>query len=206
MARTEQEAFWSGEFGDAYADRNNGADWVASNTALFSKILHQTGGLESVMEFGCNRGLNLRALRQLLPTASLTGLELNAKAAALAEKEVDATIIQTSIFDFDTVQPHDMTLIKGVLIHLNPDMLPVAYDALYHNAKRFVCIAEYYNPSPVAIPYRGHQNKLFKRDFAGEFMAKFPNTRLVDYGFVYHKDPLFPQDDINWFLIEKTAQ
>jgi len=27
-------------------------------------------------------------------------------------------------------------------------------------------VAEYYNPSPVAIPYRGHTDRLFKRDFA----------------------------------------
>jgi spore coat polysaccharide biosynthesis protein SpsF len=28
---------------------------------------------------------------------------------------------------------------------------------------------------------------------------------LVDYGFAYHRDPAFPQDDITWFLLEKTA-
>jgi spore coat polysaccharide biosynthesis protein SpsF len=26
---------------------------------------------------------------------------------------------------------------------------------------------------------------------------------LVDYGFAYHRDPNFPQDDITWFLLEK---
>ena len=34
-----------------------------------------------------------------------------------------------------------------------------------------------------------------------------PNDRLklklIDYGFVYHKDPLYPLDDITWFLLEK---
>ena len=34
-----------------------------------------------------------------------------------------------------------------------------------------------------------------------------PNTakdlRLVDYGFSYHRDRAFPQDDITWFLLEK---
>ncbi len=27
--------------------------------------------------------------------------------------------------------------------------------------------------------------------------------RLVDYGFVYRRDPNWPQDNINWFLLEK---
>ena len=26
---------------------------------------------------------------------------------------------------------------------------------------------------------------------------------LLDYGFLYHRDNNFPQDDISWFLIEK---
>ena len=31
-------------------------------------------------------------------------------------------------------------------------------------------------------------------------MTKYPDLKLVDYGFVYYKDPLFPLDDISWFL------
>ena len=64
-------------------------------------------------------------------------------------------------------------------------------------------VAEYYNPTPVSINYRGHTDKLFKRDFAGEIMDMYPNLKLVDYGFIYHRDDAFPQDDITWFLMEK---
>ena len=49
-----------------------------------------------------------------------------------------------------------------------------------------------------------HQGKLFKRDFAGEFLDRFADVRLVDYGFAYHRDPNFQQDDISWFLLEKS--
>lgn len=65
------------------------------------------------------------------------------------------------------------------------------------------CIVEYYNPIPVEVTYRRHRRKLFKRDFAGEMLDAFPNLRLVDYGFVYHRDANFAQDDVNWFLLEK---
>ena len=34
----------------------------------------------------------------------------------------------------------------------------------------------------------------------------FPDLRLIDYGFVYHRDPNFPQDDLNWFLMEKSSR
>ena len=62
-------------------------------------------------------------------------------------------------------------------------------------------VAEYYNPYPTKVPYRDNSDKLFKRDFAGELIDRF-DLRLVDYGFVYHRDK-FPQDDITWFLLEK---
>lgn len=53
------------------------------------------------------------------------------------------------------------------------------------------------------INYRGHSDRLFKRDFAGEMMQKFPDLKLIDYRSVYKNDPSFPQDDVNWFLMEK---
>ncbi|MGH8240704.1 MAG: pseudaminic acid biosynthesis-associated methylase, partial [Steroidobacteraceae bacterium] len=97
----------------------------------------------------------------------------------------------------------DLVLIKGVLIHLNPEVLPVAYRKLHEAAGRWILICEYYNPTPIAVTYRGHADRLFKRDFAGEMLETFPDLHLVDYGFVYRRDPVFPQDDITWFLLEK---
>ena len=64
-------------------------------------------------------------------------------------------------------------------------------------------IAEYYSPNPVVIPYRGHEDRLFKRDFAGDMLDQFADLSLVDYGFTYRRDPDFPQDDISWFLLQK---
>lgn len=98
----------------------------------------------------------------------------------------------------------DFTLIKGVLIHINPDYLSKVYEILYQSSNRYICVVEYYNPSPVTVNYRGHQDRLFKRDFAGEMLDKFQDLSLIDYGFVYHRDTNFPQDDLTWFLMEKS--
>jgi spore coat polysaccharide biosynthesis protein SpsF len=35
-------------------------------------------------------------------------------------------------------------------------------------------------------------------------MARHPGLRLLDYGFRYRHDPNWPQDDITWFLLERT--
>ncbi len=201
--RTEQENFWAGEFGDDYIDRNNQHALLTSNTALFSKIFSQTHAVSSVIEFGANIGLNLQAIRQLLPNIKLSAVEINSKAVKHLEKIDAINIHNKSIFDYKPENTYDLVLIKGVLIHIKPSELDNAYELLYQASNKYICIAEYYNPSPIEIQYRGHSEKLFKRDFAGEIMDKFPDIKLVDYGFVYHRDNNFPQDDVTWFLFEK---
>lgn len=81
--QTQQEAFWAGEFGSEYISRNQGEASVASNLALFSRALQRTSGIKSYCEFGANIGLNLRALRQLLPQAALSAIEINADAVTV---------------------------------------------------------------------------------------------------------------------------
>lgn len=201
---TEQETFWQGNFGDDYTERNEGSQWVANNTALFGKVLGRIHTLNSILELGSNRGLNLLALRQLLPKVELSAVEINENAAAELKSnmhEVDLHV--TSILEFKPTQTWDLVFTKGVLIHIDPTKLPTIYQCMYHCSSRYILISEYYNPSPVEINYRGHSGKLFKRDFAGEMLDRYPDLALIDYGFVYHRDPFFPQDDMNWFLLQK---
>jgi pseudaminic acid biosynthesis-associated methylase len=199
---TEQEQFWAGQFGDEYAGRNAGPHWVASNAALFSRVLGSTRGVHSVLEVGANTGLNLRALRSLLPEADLAGLEINPTAAQQLRDWGGCEVYEESALSFTPARGYDLTFAKGVLIHINPERLADVYKLLVEASTRYVLVAEYYNPSPVAVPYRGHDDRLFKRDFAGEVMEAH-GLRLVDYGFVYRRDPNFPQDDLTWFLMEK---
>lgn len=201
--KTDQEVFWNGEFGDEYVSRNTKNIHLSNNIALFSKILNKTSNVRSVIEFGSNIGLNLRAINQLSNRIKLRGVEINQSATAELKTWGKAEVIESSIFDYDVSEQFDFSLIKGVLIHINPDFLENVYDKLYQSSKKYICVAEYYNPSPVSIPYRGHSDKLFKRDFAGEILDKYTNLELVDYGFCYHRDNNYPQDDITWFLMKK---
>ena len=75
---------------------------------------------------------------------------------------------------------------------------------LTKSSAKYLLVAEYYNPEPVSIPYRGYSDRLFKRDFAGEILDAHPQMKLIDYGFAYRRDPVFPQGDITWFLMEKA--
>jgi len=201
---TEQEAFWEGSFGNDYTDRNRGRGLVAANAAFFSRVLARTRKVGRVLELGSNMGLNLMALRGLLPGAQLSAVEINEKAASELQANLpEVDLHRTSILDFQPGATWDLVFTKGVLIHINPDKLPAVYDLMVRCSSRYVLVSEYYNPKPVEVTYRGHAGKLFKRDFAGEMLDRFPDLSLIDYGFVYHRDPNFPQDDMTWFLMEK---
>lgn len=205
--KTEQEAFWAGEFGNEYIGRNAGDELLAANLAFFSKALASARGLGSCIEFGANIGMNLRALKLLYPQQEQHAIEINPQAAAELGKAIPpANIHRASILDFSPQRSWDLALIKGVLIHINPDWLPQVYDALHRAAGRYLLVCEYYNPSPVAINYRGHSDRLFKRDFCGEILDRHADLELIDYGFAYRRDPNFPQDDITWFLMEKKGR
>jgi len=204
--KTEQEVFWAGAFGDDYSVRNQGPQLLAANRALFADVLRRTRGIKTVLELGANVGNNLRALRDLLPTAALAGLELNATAARTLSSWGDAEVFNESLLDFHSDRRWDMVLVKGTLIHVAPERLPDAYRVVERCARRYVCFVEYYNPAPVEVSYRGHQGKLFKRDFAGEYLRQHPAFELVNYGFVYRGDANFPQDDVTWFLMERRNE
>ncbi len=202
--KTDQEEFWAGEFGDNYIQRNQGAERIAANLHFFSNALNAARNLGSCIEFGANIGMNLKAIQLLFPNIDPHGIEINNEAAKeLSSVIPPANVYSTSILDFEPTAQYDLSLIKGVLIHINPDELNSVYDKLDAVTSRYMLVAEYYNPAPVSISYRGHSDRLFKRDFAGEILERHSQYRLVDYGFVYRRDPNFPQDDITWFLLEK---
>lgn len=202
--KTEQEKFWAEKFGTEYIERNRSTDILNQNIFLFSRILAKMENIKSVIEYGANIGLNLRALRALIPGLELSAVEIN-KDAVKELKEIEGIkVFNESILEFKIDKPRDFVLVKTVLIHLNPGMLNQVYELLHESSRRYICIAEFYNPTPVEVDYRGFSEKLFKRDFAGEMLDKYDDLKLIDYGFCYHRDMHFPKTDVTWFLMEKN--
>jgi len=203
--KTEQEKFWAGQFGNEYTDRTRYTRSVAMRTAVLAKIFSRTRNIRRVLEFGTNVGYNLLAIKNLLPHCEFSGIEINDKAADVAAQIENATIFRGSILDYspETLGLYDMTMTSGVLIHIEPAHLPAIYSKLYNCSRKYILVKEYYNPTPVMVPYRGHTERLFKRDFAGEMLDLYNDLEIVDYGFQYHRDYNFPADDSTWFLLLK---
>jgi pseudaminic acid biosynthesis-associated methylase len=203
---TEQERFWAGKFGSDYIERNRGAEILASNLGMFSQALRSAVGVKTCTEIGPNIGMNLAAIKLLHPEWEQYAVEINADAIEELANVIPAENITNKSIVGYVPSATDLVITCCVLIHIAPESLPSVYDSLVAATNKYLLIAEYYNPTPVAIDYRGHDNKLFKRDFAREILERHPQMRLADYGFVYNGDPNHPKDDITWFLLEHYVE
>ena len=178
---------------------------LASNFVFFSIIFSRMSKLpKTCIELGANIGMNIFPIKTLLPTAEITGVEINKEACVELEK-TGCNVINKSILELEAKQTYELVLLKGVLIHQNPDFLLETYNKIYSLSSKWIIIVEYFKPTPIEMSYRGHKDRLFKRDFAGELLNQFKNLELVANNLWYHGD-VFPQDDINWFLIEKKGE
>tara|TARA_B100000965_G_C19449892_1_gene694753 strand:- start:82 stop:702 length:621 start_codon:yes stop_codon:yes gene_type:complete len=203
--KTKQEEFWTGDFAKDYIDRNKSDELLAANINLFTNALSKCNQINSCIELGSNIGMNLKALQKILPSTELSAVEINKSAIDELRKIVDKNnIYNESILDWTNKKKYDMVFTKGVLIHINPDYLKDVYEKIYNSSKNYILICEYYNPTPQMIMYRGNEDKMFKRDFAGDILDIYNDLYLVDYGFVYQRDNLFALDDISWFLLKKN--
>lgn len=206
--KTEQESFWAWDFWEDYISRNDGDKFLANQIAFWSQVLRKTWKIASIIELGSNVGINLKAMGLLLPEAELSAVEINSEACKVIEdwSHGKVKVFNESILNFSTEKTREFSFTKWVLIHINPENLNEAYDCLYATSSRYICVAEYYNPTPAEMSYRWNTGKLFKRDFCAEIMKRFADLDLVDYGFTYRFDPSFPQDDVTWFLLEKKGE
>lgn len=199
-----QSEEWAGTFGDEYAKRSPGS--IASNLAFFHKALDECMvlRLNSVIEFGAGVGNNLRALRQFFNndlSVQLRGIEINATAFTELSQDFPGSRFGT-MFDWECDDQADLTLSKGLLIHIPPENLLRAYEVLYKASRHYILVAEYFAPTLTAIPYRGRDDLLWKGPYAYDMLDKYQDLKLIDYGFVSSRDPN-PQDDLNWWLLEK---
>ena len=141
IARKEQENFWSSSFGDEYQERNKLVDLLPAKTSLFSEIIQNTLAIKSFIEFGSNTGVNLIAIKNLIPSANVSAVEINKKAIDVLKKlKICKSIWHDSILKFDKQNIADLSFTSGVLIHLNPDYLNLAYEALYNSSKKHILV------------------------------------------------------------------
>ena len=206
-ADSDQLRFWRGEFGDGYMVRNPAdAALLRARVALWARILDGLVGAPpaSILEVGSNIGINLRALRALTG-ARLMALEPNPTARRTLTE--DGVVPAADVMDgFAASIPlpeaaADLVFTCGVLIHIHPDDLQASVREIHRVATRYIVCIEYFSDKPEMIPYRGHQDRLFKRDFGGLYLDLFADLHVLDYGFAWKRATGL--DNLTWWLFEK---
>lgn len=206
---------WGGDFGSEYAKRSPGNP--EANVAMFKRALgfmeskpNQIGscwqphrGIGTILELGAGVGSNIVALRKMFKDALIAAVEINPTAIErLIATGAANEMYQDSLLTWTPPRQYDLAFTKGVMIHIPTEDLKRAYGALYRASRKYILVAEYYAPTRTEIIYRGRAGMLWKDDFAGQMLDTYPDLRMIDYGFHYHRDQ-HPQDDITWFLMEK---
>jgi pseudaminic acid biosynthesis-associated methylase len=193
---TEQEQFWRQDFGDDYVRRNR-VDW-RSRVPFWQDIIDRTKP-RSVLEVGCGSGWNLRALRQVDPMLALWGAEINQTALQEAA-DAGLFVVDSSLFDLKTEWPEggfDLVASVGVLIHVGPEDLSRAMDSIISVSNRYVLAVEYADETEVEVPYRGHQERLWRRPFGRLYEER--GLTMVAEG----EAPADAFDRCSWWLLSK---
>ena len=202
-----QEAFWVDQVAESYAREN----------AIFSKDLGikawrrmlqgiSTSDINSYLECGSNIGRNIGFLREILPEASASIIEISSVPYrdCLTNYPIESSFLG-AIKDAQFQGDFNLVFTSGVLIHVSPVDLDESMTRMYELSNRYILIAEYFNRTPVSIEYRGEMDKLFKLDFGRMFMEKF-NCSIIDYGFLWgYEYDAAGFDDFTYWLFEKNS-
>ena len=157
---------WRGEFGDEYTKRNQ-VDW-RKRIPFWYGITHATGA-RSVLEVGCNAGWNLSAIKHTDgPRVRVAGTDINE--AALAQAHAAGLEVYNCL-DFRAVPgKFELVFTAGVLIHIEPQHVREVMASIIDKSYRWVLAVEYESEYEEAIPYRGHEDKCWKRPYHKLYM------------------------------------
>ena len=195
--------FWKGKFGEGYAERNGlTKENIDRRAKLFGEILSKIPpqSVHSVMEVGANVGINLHALKRLLPVdTELFAVEPNDEARQTLMDKSPGKMFVTNDMRFANYKV-DLIFTSGVMIHIPPGELLSFCEKIYDRANKWIVAIEYFSREPEMINYRGHDNKLWKRDFGAFWLDNFP-LKPVACGFAWER--LTGLQDLTWVLLER---
>jgi len=187
---TKQMEKWSGDFGKEYTDRNvfsleeldtfYKSKYGVTRTELNQRFLEGMDRSIRVLEVGSNVGNQLLCL-QSMGFVNLYGIELQSYAVELSKARTKRiNIIEGSAFDIPYKDGYfDLVFTSGVLIHINPSDIVWALREILRCTREYIWGFEYYADEHIEIIYRGHQELLWKADYAKLYLQQFEDLKIV---------------------------
>jgi pseudaminic acid biosynthesis-associated methylase len=209
---TDQTRRWDSDFGRDYTDRNDQTPeqldqfyrktYGVTRRDLNQRFLDGVPKYASFLEVGCNVGTQLLLLKEM-GYSNFSGVEIQSYALNRAKERLGNTDLrQGSALSLSFPDRHfDLVFTSGVLIHIAPAEIPMALAEIHRCAKRWIWGMEYYAPQMTEIAYRGHDNLLWKADYARLYLEAFKDLELVkEERLQYLED----QNNDNMFLLRRT--
>jgi pseudaminic acid biosynthesis-associated methylase len=181
---------WTGDFGREYTDRNSltladldshyWKNYGITRRELNARFLAAVPADARILEVGCNLGNQLLLLQET-GYRDLCGIEIQEYALTKAHSRLpNVQLVQATAFDIPFPDEYfDLVFTSGVLIHIAPDDLPKAIGEIHRCSKSFIWGIEYYSAEPTAVNYRGHQELLWKMDYARFYLDHFDDLELL---------------------------
>lgn len=189
--KTQQTNTWTGEFGADYTERNRFANdkefnelyvkrYGRSRDEINKEWLAQIPKNSRILEVGTNIANQLRALESI-GYENLYGIEIQQSVVEEVRRSYPQFgVLQSPGQDIPFKDNFfDMVFTNNVLIHVSPESINDVMDEIYRVSKRWIWGFEYYAPEFTEINYHGHENLLWKADYAALFQQRFPDLKLV---------------------------
>jgi pseudaminic acid biosynthesis-associated methylase len=171
------ESKWAGSYGNKYTDRC-GVNYK-DRIDIFKKLLSGLQ-LNSILEVGCNRGHNIRAIKET-KISEIRGVEINKYSIDQAFDKID--IIKGSIYNIPFVDCiFDLVFTAGVLIHIPTKKLQTALKEIYRVSNRYILLIEYFAPEEQGKRYKNflYREGVWLRPY-GDIFKKF-DVNLIKSG------------------------
>ncbi len=191
---------WINEFGNDYTARQ--ANTLDARTQIWKMLLPEN--CESVLEVGANVGQNLEAIGNI-SDCELYASEPNdmAREELINSRYVPLTNVNSNFADKlgwpDDIA--DLVITSGLLIHIGPRKLLPSMKEIHRCAKRWIISAEYFAPQEEMIPYRGHQDALWRRDYGSLWLDNFPDLHCQAAIFAWKR--MTGLDNLTFWVFEK---
>jgi pseudaminic acid biosynthesis-associated methylase len=188
---------WEGSFGDEYSVRN---DKDFSPRREFFLELFKRYPVSSILEVGCNNGMNLDIISETMKSAkNAWGCDVNSKALNLLHvrhKELNA--VYASGFDLPFKDDYfDCVMTCGVLIHQKPNEVEGMMQEIIRVSGKYVLCMEYASSTFEEIEYRGNPGALFKGPFGDVYVNRY-GLRLLETGYLTKGF-----DRLTWWMLSR---
>lgn len=204
MTTEQLQNIWQSDFGVEYTKRKGQVHQSEGQLrkTFWKDFISTMPSIQSVLEIGCNAGMNLEGIYEANPNLQLTGLEPNdfARNEAIRIANSRYSVVPGNVFQLDKEDIRaDLVITCTVLIHIHPDDLQRAMHQIYEASNKYILTMEYYWPILKEIEYRGLKNALWKRDFGAFYLDHF-DLEIVETGYLAPRDGF---DRTTWWLLQK---